>query len=74
METMYSMQLVLEPYKYKWNYVSYISYHKPILSITSQQYPQPTDITTNWTECGQFIPHELRFVSWAQQISDVTTN
>jgi hypothetical protein len=29
------------------NYVSYFSYHKPVLSTTNHQVPQLTDVTTN---------------------------
>jgi hypothetical protein len=29
------------------NYVSYFSYHRPILTTTNQQDPQLTDVTTN---------------------------
>jgi hypothetical protein len=29
------------------NYVSYFSYHRPILSTTNHQAPQLTDVTTN---------------------------
>jgi endonuclease/exonuclease/phosphatase (EEP) superfamily protein YafD len=29
------------------HYVSYFSYHRPILSTTNQQAPQLTDVTTN---------------------------
>jgi hypothetical protein len=29
------------------NYVSYFSYHRPILNTTNNQAPQLTDVTTN---------------------------
>jgi endonuclease/exonuclease/phosphatase (EEP) superfamily protein YafD len=29
------------------NYISYFSYHRPLLSTTNQQEPQLTDVTTN---------------------------
>jgi hypothetical protein len=31
------------------NYVSYFSYHRPILNRTNHQVPQITDVTTNYT-------------------------